>query len=360
MKKTQFLDARRNIRKEFVAFISIVMIGLLAALAYLGIVYSAATLKKDALSFFNRTGFWDVEVTSTMLMTDEDLDAIRALENVREAERVWQVEGDLPVVDREGDVTVISLPGNISKPILVEGRLPERADECAIEKKLADENGYSVGRSITVSCDALMEVDPLAVHSFTVTGIVYSPDHFSYLVPVTPYLMVPENAFNLEGLNGAFMKARLRIDGAPEDRYGEDYNNFIDEVIADLETLADVRAPMRSDDLRSGFEDQIREGEEKIEAAKEQLRASMEKLEDGRRELEAAEEQLGHMKELLDYTGYLLARTQRMIDTGTVDPEVAAQFPKYAWMADHLNGYTLEMLFDLAEKELEKKRNDWY
>ena len=360
MKKTQFLDARRNIRKEFVAFISIVMIGLLAALAYLGIVYSAATLKKDALSFFNRTGFWDVEVTSTMLMTDEDLDAIRALENVREAERVWQVEGDFPVMDREGDVTVISLPGNISKPILIEGRLPERADECAIEKKLADEDGYSVGQSITVSCDALMEVDPLAVHSFTVTGIVYSPDHFSYLVPVTPYLMVPENAFNLEGLNGAFMKARLRIDGAPEDRYGDDYNNFIDEVIADLETLADVRAPMRSDDLRSGFEDQIREGEEKIEAAREQLRESMEKLEDGRRELEAAEEQLGHMKELLDYTGYLLARTQRMIDTGTVDPEVAAQFPKYAWLTDHLNGSTLEMLFDLAEKELEKKRNDWY
>ena len=106
MKKTQFLDARRNIRKEFVAFISIVMIGLLAALAYLGIVYSAATLKKDALSFFNRTGFWDVEVTSTMLMTDEDLDAIRALENVREAERGGQVEGDFPVMDRKGDVTV--------------------------------------------------------------------------------------------------------------------------------------------------------------------------------------------------------------------------------------------------------------
>ena len=44
MKKTQFLDARRNIRKEFVAFISIVMIGLLAALAYLGIVYSAGVV----------------------------------------------------------------------------------------------------------------------------------------------------------------------------------------------------------------------------------------------------------------------------------------------------------------------------
>ena len=47
MKSTQLLDARRNIRKEIVAFISIVMIGLLAALAYLGIAYSAAALKID-------------------------------------------------------------------------------------------------------------------------------------------------------------------------------------------------------------------------------------------------------------------------------------------------------------------------
>ncbi|MBR4552014.1 MAG: hypothetical protein IKO13_06965, partial [Oscillospiraceae bacterium] len=75
MTRTELLDARRNIRKEIVAFISIVMIGLLAALAYLGIAYSAAALKQDALLYFNACELWDVEVTSTMLMTDEDLDA---------------------------------------------------------------------------------------------------------------------------------------------------------------------------------------------------------------------------------------------------------------------------------------------
>ena len=84
MTGSELLDARRNIRKELVAFISIVMIGLLAALAYLGIAYSAAALKQDALIFFNDRELWDVEVTSTMLMTDEDLEEIRALPGVRE------------------------------------------------------------------------------------------------------------------------------------------------------------------------------------------------------------------------------------------------------------------------------------
>ena len=53
MKPTQLLESFRNIRKEFVAFASIVVIGLLAAVAFLSIVYSAATLKTDALNFFN-------------------------------------------------------------------------------------------------------------------------------------------------------------------------------------------------------------------------------------------------------------------------------------------------------------------
>ena len=57
MKKTQLLDARRNIRKEIIAFSSIAIIGMLASLAYLGIAYAAAALKKDALSLSAETGF---------------------------------------------------------------------------------------------------------------------------------------------------------------------------------------------------------------------------------------------------------------------------------------------------------------
>ena len=87
MKKTQLLDARRNIRKELVAFLSIVVIGLLASVAYLGITYSAAALKKDAVNFFNSQELWDTEAVSTMLMTEEDLEAIRSVPGVREAER---------------------------------------------------------------------------------------------------------------------------------------------------------------------------------------------------------------------------------------------------------------------------------
>ena len=97
MKPTQLLESFRNIRKEFVAFASIVVIGLLAAVAFLSIVYSAATLKTDALNFFNSQNLWDLEVTSTLLMTEEDLETIQSVPAVGEAERVWQVEARLHI-----------------------------------------------------------------------------------------------------------------------------------------------------------------------------------------------------------------------------------------------------------------------
>ena len=59
MKRTQLIDACRNVRKELVAFLSIVVIGMLAAVAYLSIAYAAATLEKDANIFFNGSGLWD-------------------------------------------------------------------------------------------------------------------------------------------------------------------------------------------------------------------------------------------------------------------------------------------------------------
>ena len=300
MTGSELLDARRNIRKELVAFISIVMIGLLAALAYLGIAYSAAALKQDALIFFNDRELWDVEVTSTMLMTDEDLEEIRALPGVREAERVWQIDTRLHLGTRKTAVSVVSLPEKMSLPVLLEGRLPENPKECAVERNLAEDFRLSVGQQITVPCDAIMDVDPLAEHDFEITGIFHTPDHFSYMVPVTPYIFVREDAFNRDGLRGAFMKARIRVEGAPEDRYGSEYWDVVNPVLTALEDLAGERTVARVDGIREGFEDDIRDGEEKIESAKVELGQAQQKIEEGWLELRSVEKQLEPVPTMLE------------------------------------------------------------
>ena len=367
MKKTQLLDARRNIRKEIVAFTSIVIIGLLAALAYLGIAYTAAALKIDAVKFFNDQKLWDLEVASTMLMTEEDLDAIRAVPGVDIAEHVWQIDTKLHVGDSNTSITVTSLPEEMSQPVLLEGRLPESTKECAIEKNLADDCGLTIGQSIVLECDKIMEIDPLAEKEFFITGIFYTPDHFSYMVPVTPYVFVLEDSFNREGLDGAFMKARIHINGTPENRYSEEYWNIITPVSDELETLAEDRAPARVEDLRNGFEETIRDGEAKIETAKEELLQAKQKIEDGRRDLEKAETQLGDMKKLIDYSEPLLNEGKVKVETAREnlnkvqqilnDPDHISASDK-DWILDNISVFNSRLKeLDISEEQFREMLN---
>ena len=87
MKKTQILDARRNIQVQMVSFISIVVIAMVAVSAYLGIAYPATALRKGTSDYYNRLRFWDLEVSSTLLMDEDDLEALRAIDGVGTVER---------------------------------------------------------------------------------------------------------------------------------------------------------------------------------------------------------------------------------------------------------------------------------
>ena len=314
MKKTQLLDIRRNIRKELVAFLSIVMIGLLAAMAYLGIAYSAAALKKDAVSFFNSRNFWDAEIISTMLMTDEDLAAIERIPGVREAERVWQVDTRLRAGETNTVVAVVSVPERISLPEMLEGRLPETATECAVERKLAEDCGLQVGQRFHLDCEKILETDPLLEDDFVITGIFHTPDHFSYMVPVTPYIYVTKDCFNVEGFDGAFMRTRLRLEGAPENRYSDAYKARLQPVIDALNALAAERTPGRTLEVRGKMEEALLDGQRQIDQAREELRKAedqiaeaealaaekVSQLDEARARLEELSEQLGIAPEQLD------------------------------------------------------------
>ena len=359
MKPTQLLESFRNIRKEFVAFASIVVIGLLAAVAFLSIVYSAATLKTDALNFFNSQNLWDLEVTSTLLMTEEDLETIQSVHAVGQAERVWQVEARLHIGGGNTAVSVVSLPETISLPVLREGRLPERVGECAVEKNLADDLGLTVGQLIEPDCGRIMEIDPLTENCFLITGIFHTPDHFSYMVPATPYVFVTKESFNTEGFDGAFMKARIRIREAPEDRYSDEYREAADSVAKTLETVAGVRAPARVQGIQSSFDENIRAAEAEIEAAREVLRQNLQKIEDGWHELEEAEKKLGATKKQLDAAGGLIVEgriklkaAREHLENGDLNSWI---YEEYGFSEGEL-----QELFSMVEQRYEKLRNQWY
>ena len=389
MKKTQLLDACRNIRRELVAWLSIIMIGLLATLSYLGISYSAATLRKDALHFFNSHELWDLEVASVLLMDEDDLEAVRALPGVREAEPVWQIDGRLRVDGSDTSVTLMSLSETISRPELLEGRLPRTASECAVEKELMDRCGFSVGQRISPEVSPIMDRDPLAEKSFVITGVFQTPDHITYMVPVTPYILVTEDSFNREALEGAFMRLRIRVEGAPEDRYSDAYWETVKAVETAIGGIAEERAVLRGEKLRSVYEKQIAEGQAQLDEGEEQLNAAEKKLADGWDELHAAAAALDSVYGKLNDGSNLLQEGERQLrhytelvrnlrlkgidwakdNTGPDDlpPDFPMDYDALMELLENATDETITWLAEIAEKkliaykaEIYAAARDWY
>ena len=286
MTRTQLKDARRNIKKQLISFISIVVIAMIAVMAYLGIAYPAAAIKTYFENYYDRYRLWDLEVNSTMLMDDEDLEAIRALPGVKKAEALYQIDAGLPLGDTMESVLILSTPQEISLPELLEGRLPETPDECAIEQELVKRWGFSVGQRVNVETTPLAGIDPLLQKDFVITGVFKHPEHVSFMVSVKPYLMVLADSFNREGLEGAFMKTRILVEDAPKERFGEAYFNVVKPVENAIVSLADRQTQHRVDKFRAAIDEQLKEGRQKVDDGKQQLEDGRRQLEDGRRELE--------------------------------------------------------------------------
>ena len=334
MKRTQLIDACRNVRKELVAFLSIVVIGMLAAVAYLSIAYAAATLEKDANIFFNGNGLWDLEVSSTLLMDDEDLEAIRALPGVGAAEAVLQTGAQLRIGRSMTDVTVMDVPEEIARPVLLSGRLPETAGECAIEKKLADDGEFAVGQTISLTNRPVMGIEPLRETDFVITGVFQTPEHISYMVSVTPYVLVSKESFNREELQGSFMTTLIRVADAPEDRYSDAYWDAVRPVEEALQTLALERGPARREKIRGIYETQIQTAREKLNDGWRQLADQEELVEpvpvlldQGAARLRLGEEEIERIVGVLEGLGIhiqgstILERVEdlrRMLDNATV------------------------------------------
>lgn len=320
MTRTQFTDARRNLQKQIISWISIVVIGMVALVAYLSLIYGSEAIRQAVSSYYNTYSLWDIEVTSTLMMDEDDLTAIRTLPGVKHAEPVWMAGAKLLDTELETSVTVQSLPEKISVPELLTGRLPSAVGECAIEQQLQKTLGLEIGDCIRIACSAVQGAAPLKDTEYIVTGIFHHPDHISFEIPEPPYLLVTKDCFDLESLDGAFMKTRIQVDGVPDERFTEDYHSIVKPVRDAVTALSGERTAAREKKLHDKYEAQLREGQEKLDEASkklkeasEQLSSARKQLDDGWSELKEAEEQLTTAKQKLEAGGQALSEAEYQI-----------------------------------------------
>ena len=135
-----FKNALKKIKNQLGRFISLVFIVALGSAFFAGVRETSSDMIKTLDEYYDETNLMDFRIVSTMGLTDDDLNALKELDNSYIVEENYSYE---TVID--GDATKIyGLTENINNVTLIDGTMPQNNNEC-----LVMEGSYNIGDTIT-------------------------------------------------------------------------------------------------------------------------------------------------------------------------------------------------------------------
>ena len=269
MKKTQRKDCFRNIRKQKISFLSIIVITLLGVTVFLGIDFTARAMRKNGSDLYNEQNFRDIEIISTCLFTDDDYESLRKVEGIADVERIRTTTAKATVGEIFRNVDVVSTTERINRIQLTEGTMPATLSECVIERALADDMGLHLGDRIRLLDSDGNTAPYLGSAEFTVCGIGIHPDHINTIITENSYVFVQWDAFDAAALDGGFMKAVITIQKQSDaDRFSGKY----EKAVAAVQERIDALEPGRIEIRINSVKERLESGYMQIEDAKASVR----------------------------------------------------------------------------------------
>ena len=316
MKSAMQKDFWREIGHTKSRFFSMMILVALSVAFLSGLKATAPDMKHTGDDYLDSLHLADIQVLSTLGLTDEDIDAIRAQKNIENAEGEYVLDAFASSDGAEAVVKVLSLSDQgINDVLLREGRMPARADECVVEENMLELLDISIGDTIALEPDSKMD-DALADEQYTVVGTVRSPVYIAVergtstigSGTVKAYLYLPREAFTLDYYTAAY----VRVSGAAEmTAFYDEYDDHIDDVIDSLKDFADERAALRHDslvaeatekldDAQQELDDAKAEADEELGKAQRELSDARKKLDNGWRDYRSGQQELKDSRARLD------------------------------------------------------------
>lgn len=280
-------DFIREVRHTYSRFLSILLLSALAVAFLVGLRATAPDMEYTADNYYDSHHLMDGYVMSTMGLTQEDLQALAQADGVDQVEGAWSV--DATAVD--SIVSMRSMPENLNLLNVVEGRLPQQADECVTEQMLLTALGLEIGDTLTVTLDEA-DQDSLTRTSYTIVGTVQSPlyvgtDRGSTTLgsgSIDAFVYIPGENFNLDVYTTAYFTG----DGMEAlNSYSQAYADQLSALVDSLDPLAQERASLRDEEVRSEAQKELDDARSELADAQKELDDAKKKLDDARAELDS-------------------------------------------------------------------------
>ncbi len=280
-------DFIREVRHTYSRFLSILLLSALAVAFLVGLRATAPDMEYTADNYYDSHHLMDGYILSTMGLTQEDLQALAQADGVDQVEGAWSV--DATAVD--SIVSMRSMPEELNLLNVVEGRLPQQADECVTEQMLLTALGLEIGDTLTVTLDEA-DQDSLTRTSYTIVGTVQSPlyvgtDRGSTTLgsgSIDAFVYIPGENFDLDVYTTAYFTG----DGMEAlNSYSQAYADQLSALVDSLDPLAQERASLRDEEVRSEAQKKLDDARSELADAHKELDDAKKKLDDARAELDS-------------------------------------------------------------------------
>lgn len=311
MKKALNKDILRDILKSKGRYFSIMLIVALGVAFFSGIKVSPMVMRNTVDNYYDDYNFMDVEVISTLGLTDDDVDAIKKLDSVEGVFPTYSMDVITNVKDQDRVLKVHALPTeNLSKDNkdyinrvkLIKGRLPKNSGECVVLKPKYDHLNLKIGKTLKIKSgteDKLSE--NLKKDNYKIVGLVETPYYLSYEFgnssigsgSIDGIMLVPQNDFKTEAYTEMYITAK----GAKEQTsFYQDYKDTVKKTEDQIDKITDERIEHRynevvgeaTDELNKAkkeYNDKKKETEDKINKVEKELKDGKQKIKDGKQEL---------------------------------------------------------------------------
>ena len=312
IKNALLKDTIREIWRTFSRFLSIFAIVALGVAFFAGVKATATDMRITGDQYFDEYQLMDIRIVSTLGFDDKDLEAITKTEGLEYIQPGYSLDSIAEVKGKGKEIVVklLSLPSNkpeevqINKTKLIEGRYPEKANECLIEDAQMLNVDTALGSKILLSSGTDKDIsENLENSEFTIVGIVETPYYISYdrgtssvgNGKVNSFVMLPVENFKLPVYTELF----LTVENARKAfAYDDKYEELVKTTKDNLETVAESREQLRYDEIMAEADDKLAEGRLELANAEaeatDKLSKAEEELASGKRKLLAGEKEFAN------------------------------------------------------------------
>lgn len=295
--KVLMTDTKRTVEKSVSRFISIIAIVALGMSFFVGMNATAPDMIDTAQEYYKQTNLMDINVQSTVGLTQEDLNAIAAVEGVQGVSPSKTVDGILSIggerlSDIDGSeytVKVISL--NISdaynyqyggeekasymnRVTLVEGSWPAATNECLVDaSSLSTPEEFKIGETITIESDTSDLATKLNTTEYKIVGIIRTPLYVSYERGYTDvgagklgtFIYIPEECFTMD----YYTSIGVKVAGSENYKaYTKAYDQFIEPYTDKIQAIAQAQLAPRVQNLYNQYSVEVANGRTEYETMK--------------------------------------------------------------------------------------------